>query len=132
PPDRGLFLQAPGDGSLRWRGLALPLDGHLRRRHLASSLSPRLRSWVRLRALGLAITKITDHVEQAILRLPIQFRRNWRDNLRPANVGPTASFSFVTSGLEVTFTDLSSDSDGLIVAWSWNFGDGNTSTSQNP
>lgn len=80
----------------------------------------------------MAITKITNHVEQAILRLPIQFRRNWRDNLRPANVGPTASFSFVTSGLEVTFTDLSSDSDGLIVAWSWNFGDGNTSTEQNP
>jgi PKD repeat protein len=31
----------------------------------------------------------------------------------------------------IAFTDLSSDPDGTIIAWSWNFGDGNTSTAQN-
>jgi PKD repeat protein len=45
---------------------------------------------------------------------------------------PTADFSFITSELTATFTDLSSDSDGSIVSWDWDFGDGNTSTDQNP
>lgn len=48
------------------------------------------------------------------------------------NVAPTASFSFTTSGLTASFTDASSDSDGSIVSWDWDFGDGNTSTGQNP
>jgi gliding motility-associated-like protein len=32
----------------------------------------------------------------------------------------------------VTFTDKSSVSDGVINSWHWDFGDGNTSTTQNP
>jgi PKD repeat protein len=50
----------------------------------------------------------------------------------PANQPPTADFSFTTDGLSVLFTDNSSDTDGTVVAWSWNFGDGNGSTAQNP
>jgi PKD repeat protein len=34
--------------------------------------------------------------------------------------------------LTVTFTDNSYDPDGFIVSWLWDFGDGNTSTEQNP
>lgn len=53
-----------------------------------------------------------------------------------ANILPTAAFSISSDlaqkGGEVKFTDSSSDSDGLISSWSWDFGDGNTSTSQNP
>ncbi len=48
------------------------------------------------------------------------------------NVAPTANFSVASSGLTANFTDTSSDSDGTIVARSWNFGDGTTSTSTNP
>ncbi|MGD8474859.1 MAG: C1 family peptidase [Anaerolineae bacterium] len=48
------------------------------------------------------------------------------------NLPPTADFSFTTSGLTVDFTDESTDSDGTITAWNWDFGDGNTSTAQNP
>jgi len=33
---------------------------------------------------------------------------------------------------EVTFTDASSDTDGSIVNWTWDFGDGNVSYEQNP
>ncbi|MFK7848540.1 MAG: PKD domain-containing protein [Rhodothermales bacterium] len=45
---------------------------------------------------------------------------------------PSASFTVSTSLLTATFTDASSDSDGSIVSWAWDFGDGNSSTSQNP
>ena len=49
-----------------------------------------------------------------------------------SNVPPTADFAFAINNYTVTFTDQSSDSDGSIVSWLWNFGDGNTSTAQNP
>jgi serine protease len=49
-----------------------------------------------------------------------------------ANIAPTANFSISTSGLTATFTNKSTDSDGTIVARSWNFGDGTSSTSTNP
>ncbi|MFC2141191.1 PKD domain-containing protein, partial [Acidobacteriota bacterium] len=48
------------------------------------------------------------------------------------NIPPTASFTYTINGLTVTFTDTSTDPDGTIVGWLWNFGDGNTSTVQNP
>jgi PKD repeat protein len=48
------------------------------------------------------------------------------------NVPPTASFSVSTSGLTANFTDTSIDSDGYISSHTWSFGDGGTSTTQNP
>jgi len=48
------------------------------------------------------------------------------------NVDPVADFTSSCADLECIFTDASTDSDGTITAWSWNFGDGNTSTAQNP
>ncbi len=48
------------------------------------------------------------------------------------NVPPTANFDTAINILTVDFSDLSSDSDGQVVAWSWNFGDGSTATTANP
>jgi hypothetical protein len=48
------------------------------------------------------------------------------------DVRPVASFTIAPSGLTVAFTDTSTDDDGTITAWNWDFGDGNHSTSQNP
>jgi PKD repeat protein len=52
------------------------------------------------------------------------------------NQPPTASFSYTPpnpTDLDViTFTDASSDDDGTVVGWRWAFGDGATSTAQNP
>jgi len=52
------------------------------------------------------------------------------------NLSPTAGFSYSplspTTGVNVLFTDSSTDNDGNIVSWSWDFGDGKTSTEQNP
>jgi PKD repeat protein len=51
-------------------------------------------------------------------------------------VAPTAEFSGTpTTGfapLTVNFTDLSTNGGATITSWSWTFGDGGTSTSQNP
>jgi PKD repeat protein len=48
------------------------------------------------------------------------------------NSPPTAVFIYTTSELTATFIDQSTDSDGTIAIWSWDFGDGNSSTAQNP
>ncbi|NNF13738.1 MAG: PKD domain-containing protein [Gemmatimonadetes bacterium] len=49
------------------------------------------------------------------------------------NVAPTADFTHVVTDLQADFTDASTDSDGTIVGWLWNFGDSSpTSTTQNP
>ncbi|HUF18916.1 MAG TPA: S8 family serine peptidase [Thermoanaerobaculia bacterium] len=48
------------------------------------------------------------------------------------NNPPSADFTFTTSDLTASFTDKSTDSDGTVVSWSWAFGDGATSTAQNP
>jgi parallel beta-helix repeat protein len=55
--------------------------------------------------------------------------------MRPFTVPPVANFvysPFIPTDLQiVTFNDRSTDSDGYIVSWSWDFGDGKTSTLQN-
>lgn len=63
----------------------------------------------------------------------------WREISRAVAGGqvpggaPSASFNFSISSLTVTFTDTSTDPPpGSIVAWLWTFGDGTTSTVQNP
>jgi PKD repeat protein len=43
----------------------------------------------------------------------------------------TANFTYTTDNLTVDFTDTSTD-DGTITDWEWDFGDGATSTEQNP
>lgn len=52
------------------------------------------------------------------------------------NMAPVSDFSFspatVVIGAEVRFTDESSDADGVIVAWRWEFGDGSNSIEQHP
>src|SRR5213592_445193 len=48
------------------------------------------------------------------------------------NQPPTAGFTSSCSGLPCTFTSTSSDPDGTIASWRWTFGDGASSTEQNP
>jgi gliding motility-associated-like protein len=48
---------------------------------------------------------------------------------------PDVDFTFtddLCDGTAAEFTDTSTDDDGTVNGWSWNFGDGNTSTAQNP
>jgi PKD repeat protein len=54
------------------------------------------------------------------------------DVVDPPNSPPSASFTDSCTALSCSFTDTSSDTDGSIVSWSWDFGDGGTSTEQHP
>ena len=53
---------------------------------------------------------------------------------QPTNQAPTARFDISCVAVACTFTDESIDPDGngTIVGWAWDFGDGETSTAQNP
>lgn len=57
---------------------------------------------------------------------------HWGIALGGGNVPPSASFTENCSDLSCDFTDTSGDADGSVVAWSWDFGDGNGSTQQHP
>jgi PKD repeat protein len=57
-------------------------------------------------------------------------------SLSVRNIPPHANFTYQPSNPRTTdsiyFTDTSFDLDGFILSWFWNFGDGSTSTQQNP
>ncbi len=48
------------------------------------------------------------------------------------NQPPAAGFTYSCTDLTCDFTDASSDPDGTLAAWQWDFGDGSTATEQNP
>ena len=50
----------------------------------------------------------------------------------PTEDPPSANFNWAADLLQVIFTDISVAGDTTIANWSWNFGDGNTSTEQDP
>jgi subtilisin-like proprotein convertase family protein len=45
---------------------------------------------------------------------------------------PEVSFTYEAEGLSTNFTDTSTDRNDDIVSWQWSFGDGATSSEQNP
>ncbi|MBW1890581.1 MAG: PKD domain-containing protein [Deltaproteobacteria bacterium] len=49
----------------------------------------------------------------------------------PPNNSPVVDFTYATSRKKVTFNDRSTDSDGTIVSWLWDFGDGTYNITQN-
>ena len=53
-------------------------------------------------------------------------------NIQVSNIKPVADFSYVANDEVVSFTDESYDVDGSILLYNWDFGDGGTSTVQNP
>ena len=48
------------------------------------------------------------------------------------NEAPDADFEVHCSGLTCNFTDRSDDTDGNLVNWDWDFGDGSRSSDRNP
>ncbi len=56
----------------------------------------------------------------------------WGSTPPPTNQPPNADFGASCADLSCQFTDWSSDSDGTVTAWSWDFGDGTSSGAQSP
>lgn len=77
---------------------------------------------------GVQIAKIWPQVEEFFDGVPDG------DNGGGDNPGqaPSAGFRFNASGLTVTFSNTSSDSDGSIASYEWDFGDGDSSSTANP
>lgn len=73
------------------------------------------------------ILKVTDNLGESDTDLVL---------MNVQNQPPEASFSYSPSEPTIldaiSFFDTSEDKDGTIVSWSWNFGDGNTSTQRDP
>ncbi len=60
--------------------------------------------------------------------------KTWTETPRSISVNqpPVADFKVSQKRLDVDFSDNSTDEDGYITSWLWDFGDDNTSTIQNP
>ncbi|RPH97185.1 MAG: DNRLRE domain-containing protein [Lysobacterales bacterium] len=56
----------------------------------------------------------------------------YRVGTPPANQAPLAGFTVDCNALACNFSDTSSDGDGTVSAWFWDFGDGATSAAQHP
>lgn len=82
---------------------------------------------------GLRTAEAYDGVATAAPSLTISYSKPGEE---PVNIAPTAEFntnvSEGTTPLNVQFTDMSSDPDGSIINWYWDFGDGATANVQHP
>ncbi len=90
-------------------------------------------SIVAIDARSVTVVLGVDHVALALARLSEQFKGDVDFPLEVApNVAPVAAFSSSTAGLVVTFTDASTDGDGVVTSRLWTFGDSTTSTTTSP
>ena len=90
-------------------------------------------SWTRYGA-GMPLVNVTDLyvADDGSLIRAATFGRSVWEYVPTGNVSPIANFTFATTSLTANFTDTSTDSDGTIVAWAWDFGDSTTSAQRNP
>ena len=69
------------------------------------------------------------------VEIPIALSNDADDVCAVTNEDPAAVFTPPATpyaGVTAGFTDTSSDTDGTVVSWSWDFGDGGVSTDRNP
>ncbi len=90
-------------------------------------------TWTRYGA-GMPLVNVTDLyvADDGSLIRAATFGRSVWEYAPSGNAAPTANFTFTTNNLTANFIDASTDSDGTIASWAWNFGDSATSTQQNP
>lgn len=64
--------------------------------------------------------------------MPCPLMITWSTNLLDQSKVPSADFTYTTDDLTAYFTDQSSDLDGSINSWLWDFGYAASSSLQNP
>lgn len=82
-------------------------------------------------AIGLGLIVFTFSQAFALAQSPGTFLQDQIPSSQ-AGPGPSASFSWLTNGFNVTVSDSSQTGGGTIVSWDWDFGDGTRRTGQNP
>ncbi len=87
----------------------------------AEHVKEALRSWTTKRIVGLANSANNDLLYTSFDVTP-----------SPVSSALQASFTYTCPDLGCQFTDLSTDSTSTVASWQWQFGDGQTSTDQNP
>lgn len=83
-------------------------------------------------ALGLVVLAFTFSQALALAQNPGPFLQDQLPDGQQQATAPTASFEWQGLGLDISFTDRSTQGDAQITSWSWNFGDGGTSNERNP
>ena len=80
--------------------------------------------------LGVALFAVIALLAFFMVRDPGGYYDDWvpDDDIE----GPEASYEWVSTGLDVTFTDTSETGDAPIVRWRWDFGNGDVSSEPNP
>ncbi|MCL2912786.1 PKD domain-containing protein [Shewanella corallii] len=72
------------------------------------------------------------HDNARVLNLTASTIAAFKSDPSGGNQPPVADFSSSVNGMTVTFTDASSDADGSVDLYSWDFGDGNQSAQASP
>jgi parallel beta-helix repeat protein len=77
-----------------------------------------------------------DSIGDTLYNIPGGTNKDRYPLIKPQTIFPIAHFSFTppspTTQDSLQFTDRSTDSDGYIVSWYWDFGDNTSSTKQYP
>ncbi len=82
-------------------------------------------------ALGLVVILFTFSQALGIASNPGPWLRGQLPQTQQG-AGPTASFDWSSNDLSVSFTDRTQQGDAQVIAWDWDFGDGQRSNLQNP
>jgi subtilisin family serine protease len=88
----------------------------------ASQVAEALSSWTTKRAVRSASSRNND----------LLYTLGDAEAPGGGNAPPSAGFTALCDDLACAFTDQSTDGDGSIVGWTWDFGDGTSSSSQSP
>jgi len=74
--------------------------------------------------VGVVMVVVAASTLVHLARDPAARNTAFPNTLTLSRTGPNASFSWVSTNYNVTFTDTSTDNGSVLVAWVWDFGDG--------
>ncbi len=134
-PDGSIAAFVPANKAMTWQTVSPALEPVVRERYWLTAQKGEIRacdSCHGTNTLNQGGQPPPQNTPAAFTNLLTYWRAHNGGTEPPANTPPVADFSFVVNDLSVSFTDLSTDSDGTISSRAWAFGDNATSTATNP